>query len=59
MLWWLVGIAFAEILLLSPDLSKDEAAELSDQCAALFKQQKVNDVEIRNSRFFVSGKGYQ
>jgi hypothetical protein len=59
MLLWLVSIAFAEILLLSPDLPKAEAEKLSEQCAAAFEKQDFTGVEIRNSRFFVSGKGYQ
>jgi hypothetical protein len=59
MIWFLMNLAMAEILLLSEDLSKDAATELTTQCETLIDAQQLRSLEIRSSRFYISGQGYQ
>ena len=59
MIWFLMNLAMAEILLLSDDLSKESASELTTQCESLIDEQQLRTLEIRSSRFYVSGQGYQ
>ena len=53
----LLQVAVAEILILSPTLSQGEAKELSQQCLQALEGEE--QLEVRISRFFVSGEGYQ
>ena len=57
---WLLSllcqVAFGEILVVSKDISQEESQQLSDDIAAILQGQE--DIEIRTSRFFVKGKGY-
>ena len=60
MIWFLslvCQVAFGEILVVSKDISQEESQELSDDIAKILQGQE--DIEIRTSRFFVKGKGYQ
>ena len=52
-----IRFAFAEILILSPTLSQEGAQELSQQCLTALEENA--ELEVRISRFFVSGEGYQ
>ena len=60
MIWFLDELAMAEILLLSDDLSKEKLhLGLTTQCESLIDEQQLRTLEIRSSRFYVSGQGYQ
>lgn len=59
MIWFLMNLAMAEILLLSEDLSKESASNLTTQCESLIDAQQLQSLEIRSSRFYISGQGYQ
>ena len=54
---WLMGLAAAEITLLSNEVGKTESASLEEQC-----EQQLTDsrnLDIRTSRFFMPGKGFK
>jgi hypothetical protein len=53
----LVRLVFAEILILSPNLSQGDAKGLSQDCLTSLEGEV--DLEVRISRFFVTGEGYQ
>jgi len=59
MMWLLllIQVAVAEILILSPTLSQEDARELSEECLSILAGKK--ELEVRISRFFVKGVGYQ
>lgn len=59
MMLFLMNLALAEILLLSEDLSKEAAINLTTQCETLIDVQQLRSLEIRSSRFYISGQGYQ
>ena len=54
---WLMGLAAAEITLLTNEVGKTESASLEQQC-----EQQLTDsrnLDIRTSRFFMPGKGFK
>ena len=54
---WLMGLAFAEITLLSNEVDKAQSRALETQC----EQQLVDNqaLVVRTSRFFIPGKGFK
>ena len=54
---WLMGLAFAEITLLSNEVDKAQSSVLETQC----EEQLVDNqtLVVRTSRFFMPGKGFR
>ena len=54
---FLCQLVFAETLVLSSTLSQEEAGDLSAKCIDLLQDE--DELEVRVSRFFIKGVGYQ
>ena len=54
-MWWLIGLAAAEIMLLSTPVSKEEGQSLKKQCEEVVTE---NGIDVDTARYFVSGRGY-
>lgn len=54
-MWWLIGLAAAEVLLLSTPVSKEEGQSLKEQCAKVVVQEGIF---VDTARYFVNGQGY-
>ncbi len=53
-MWWL-SMAMAEVVLLSADLEKAEGEKYRKQCLAIVG----DDYPVKNTRYFISGKGFR
>ena len=56
-LFLLLSLAMAEILIISPSLSQNEAKSLSEECLVTLVGE--DHLMVRISRFFVKGEGYR
>lgn len=58
---WLLSllchVSFAEILVVSKNITQEESQQLSNDVASILQGQE--EIEIRTSRFFVKGEGYK
>ena len=54
---WLIGLAAAEITLLSNEVGKTELGSLEKQCEQILADEQ--DLDVRTSRFFMPGKGFK
>jgi hypothetical protein len=54
---WLMGVASAEIVLLSIELEKSESADVKTRCESILE--KESGLEIRTARFFMKGQGFK
>ena len=54
---WLIGLAAAEITLLSNEIGKTDSLSLEKQCEQLLIDDK--DLDVRTARFFMLGKGFK
>ena len=53
---WLMGLAFAEITLLSNEVDKAQSSFLETECE---RQLMDSQTVVRTSRFFMPGKGFR
>ena len=54
---WLMGLAFAEITLLSNEVDKAQSSVLETQCEKQLMDSQT--LVVRTSRFFMPGKGFR
>ena len=57
MWFWIMSTVFAETLIVSADLDQDNVTKLTEECIPIMSQFKT--LELRSSRFFVKGDGFQ
>lgn len=57
MWYWIISSVLAETLIVSADLNQEKVTQLTAECTPIMSQFKT--LELRSSRFFVKGSGFQ